>query len=304
MVGEDKMKNKIKKIKIDCVQVFIVVGMLLLTLTMIVPLLNILAKSLSDPSMSPYMGGLEIFPKDITFINYKIILNHPVLVPALLNSIYITVIGTFINITMTTVAAYALTRPGLVFKKAIMVFLIAMMLFDPGLVPEYLVIQDLGLIGSRWSVILVTAVNVYYLIIMMRFFEDVPHTMYEAAMIDGAGHFKSFFHIAVPLAKPGIATITMFYAVLRWNEYFKSGIYITKASKTTLQVLLRQFVVLNDTASLIGAENLLNNNEWAQVDMMALKSATIVIAILPILLLYPMVLKFYTKDIMAGGVKE
>lgn len=292
------------KKKFDIWQCLLVVIMFLLTLTMIVPLLNILAKSLSDPSVSPYMSGLEILPKKINFINYKIILQHPILIPALCNSIFITVVGTVINIVLTTMTAYALTRPGLVFKKYIMIFLVIMMLFDPGLVPEYLVIKDIGLMGSLWSVILVSAVNVYYLIIMMRFFEDVPVSLYEAATIDGASHLKTLFHIGFPLAKPGIATITMFYAVVRWNEYFKSGIYMTKASKTTLQVLLRQFVVLNDTAALIGAENILNNNEWAQVDMMALKNATIVIAILPILLLYPFVLKFYTKDIMAGGVKE
>ncbi|WP_053984612.1 carbohydrate ABC transporter permease [Niameybacter massiliensis] len=296
------MKKLIKKF--SAWQLILVIGMFLLTLTMIIPLLNILARSLSDPSVSPYMSGLDILPQKFNLINYKIILNHPILIPALLNSIFITIVGTSINILLTTMAAYALTRPGLVFKKVIMIFLIIMMLFDPGLVPEYLVIKELGLMGSLWSVILVTAVNVYYLIIMMRFFEEVPTALYEAATIDGAGHLKTFFHIAVPLAKPGIATITMFYAVVRWNEYFKSGIYMTKASKTTLQVLLRQFVVLNDTASLIGAENLLNNNEWAQVDMIALKNATIVIAILPILLIYPLVLKFYTKDIMAGGVKE
>ena len=131
-------------------QVILVIVMFLLTLTMIVPLLNILAKSLSGPTASPFMGGLEIFPKDISLINYKIILNHPVLIPAVFNSIFITIVGTIINISLTTMTAYALTRPGLLFKKAIMVFLIAMMLFDPGLVPEYLVITDLGLMGTRW----------------------------------------------------------------------------------------------------------------------------------------------------------
>ncbi|HEY4544684.1 MAG TPA: carbohydrate ABC transporter permease, partial [Tissierellaceae bacterium] len=179
-----------------------------------------------------------------------------------------------------------------------------MMLFDPGIVPEYLVIKDLGLMGSRWSVILVNAVNVYYLIIMMRYFDDVPKEIIEAAKIDGCGHIKMLFKVIYPLSKAGIATITMFYAVLRWNEYFKASIYIGNPSKTTLQVILRQFIVLDDTASIIGAQNLLNYNELAQLDFNALKYATIVVAIIPILILYPLVLKYYAKDVMGGGVKE
>ena len=299
---KDSIKRMVKNFSLY--QLILVVIFFLLTLTMIVPLLNILAVSLSDPSVSSSMSGLSILPEKLNFINYKVILSHPVLVPALFNSIFITVVGTLINIILTTTAAYVLTRPRLVLKKAIMIFLIFMMLFDPGLVPEYLVIKDIGLMGSQWSVILVNAVNVYYLIIMMRFFNEVPREMFEAAEIDGCGHFKMLFKIVYPLSKAGIATITMFYAVVRWNEYFKSGIYITSAKKTTLQVILRQFIVLEDNATLIGAQNLFNYNELARLDYNALKYATIIVAIIPILLLYPLVLKFYTGDIMAGGVKE
>lgn len=274
------------------------------TLTMIVPLLNILARSLSSPEASVTMSGLEIIPKDIDLINYRIVFSHPVLMPALWNSIVITVVGTAINILLTTTAAYVLTRPNLAFKKPIMIFLIFMMLFEPGLVPEYLVIQKLGLMGSKWSVILLTAVNVYYLIIMMRYFEEVPSSIYEAATIDGAGHLRMLFSIVFPLTKAGIATITMFYAVVRWNEYFKASIYLTKAKDTVLQVILRQFVVLGDTVSIVGQQNLYNYNDLARIDYNALKGATIIVAIIPILLLYPIVLKYYAKDVMGGGVKE
>jgi putative aldouronate transport system permease protein len=271
---------------------------------MIIPLLNILAVSLSDPSVSTKMSGLDIIPKKLSFINYKVVLSLPVLVQALFNSIFITVVGTFINIMLTTTAAYVLTRPGLIFKKIIMVFLIFMMLFDPGLVPEYLMIKNIGLMGSQWSVILVTSVNVYYLIIMMRFFDGVPQELIEAARIDGCGHIRILFKIIFPLAKAGIATITMFYAVVRWNEYFKASIYLSSAAKTTLQVILRQFIVLNDTVAIVGAQNMLNYNEFAKLDFNALKYATIIVAMIPILILYPFVLKYYTTDIMAGGVKE
>ncbi|WP_040213959.1 carbohydrate ABC transporter permease [Clostridium polynesiense] len=292
------------KDKFSFYQIIIIIIFTFITLTMIIPLLNILAISLSDSSVSAKMSGLEILPRNLSLLNYKVILSHPVLLPSLLNSIFITVVGTAINMLLTTTAAYVLTRPKLVFKKVLMVFLIFMMLFDPGIVPEYLVIKDLGLMGSQWSVILVNAVNVYYLIIMMRFFNEIPQEMFEAAEIDGCGHLNLLFKVVFPLSKAGIATITMFYAVLRWNEYFKASIYIGSAKKTTLQVILRQFIVLDDTVSIIGAQNILNYNELAKLDYNALKYATIIVAIIPILILYPLVLKYYAGDVMAGGIKE
>ncbi|HWR21849.1 MAG TPA: carbohydrate ABC transporter permease [Feifaniaceae bacterium] len=274
------------------------------TLTMIIPLLNILAISLSGPSASIHMTGLDILPKDFTLDNYRVVFSNPNIFTSLINSIFIAVVGVAINITLTTIAAYVLVQPQLVLKKAIMVFLIVMMLFDPGLVPEYLVVQKIGLMGSRWSVILVDAVNVFYLIIMMRYFQGVPQSVLEAARIDGAGHMTILFRVVAPLQKAGIATISMFYAVMRWNEYIKAGIYISTPSKTTLQVILRQFVVENDTASLVGAGNLMNYNDLARMDYTAIRYATIIVAILPILLLYPIVLKYYAKDVMQGSVKE
>jgi len=274
------------------------------TLTMIVPLLNVLARSLSSPEASVKMSGLDIIPKDFSLFNYRIVFNHPALMSALRNSIFVTIVGTAINIILTTTAAYVLTRPKLIFKRPIMVFLIFMMLFEPGLVPEYLVIQKLGLMGSKWSVILVAAVNVYYLIIMMRYFEEIPASIFEAANLDGAGHLRILFSIVFPLSKAGIATITMFYAVLRWNEFFKASIYLLKAKDTLFQVVLRQFVILGDTVSIVGQQNIWDYNELARIDPIALKDATIIVAIIPVLLLYPIVLKYYAKDVMGGGIKE
>ncbi len=294
----------IRKKKLKISQILIIIILISITLTIIFPLLNILARSLSNPDLSPTMNGLNIIPKGFNLINYKIILSNPVIIPSLYSSVFITVIGTIINMLLTVSAAYALTRPNLAGKKIIMVFLIIMMLFDPGIVPEYFVVKGLGLIGSRWAVILSMAVNVYYLIIMMRYFEEVPSEMYEAAKVDGAGHVQTLVSIAVPLCKPAIATFTLFYGVLRWNEYFRSGIYITSLKKSPLQVVLRRFIVEGDTVTLIGAKNLLVRNEFAQIDYTALSYATIVVVMIPILIVYPLVLRFYTKDIMAGGVKE
>lgn len=284
-------------------QLLLAAVLFLFTLTMLIPLLHILARSLSDPMRSTEMSGLEIIPRGFSLINYQVIFGNKNFVPSIFNSIFITLIGTLLNMMLTITAAYVLTRPKLVGKKFLMSFFIVMMLFDPGIVPEYIVIRKLGLMGSQWSVILSQAVNVYYLVILMRYFEAVPRELTEAAEMDGAGHFVILWKIISPLAEAGIATLTMFYAVLRWNEYYRSGIYISKISKVPLQVILRKFVVSGDITTLIGTQNLMNYNELAKLDYTALQYSTIVVAIIPILLIYPVVLRFYNKDIFAGGVK-
>lgn len=284
-------------------QLLLAAVLFLFTLTMLIPLLHILARSLSDPMRSTEMSGLEIIPRGFSLINYQVIFGNKNFVPSIFNSIFITLIGTLLNMTLTITAAYVLTRPKLVGKKFLMSFFIVMMLFDPGIVPEYIVIRKLGLMGSQWSVILSQAVNVYYLVILMRYFEAVPRELTEAAEMDGAGHFMILWKIISPLAEAGIATLTMFYAVLRWNEYYRSGIYISKISKVPLQVILRKFVVSGDITTLIGTQNLMNYNALAKLDYTALQYSTIVVAIIPILLIYPLVLRFYNKDIFAGGVK-
>jgi putative aldouronate transport system permease protein len=286
------------------VQGLLIILLIALALTMVVPLLNIIATSFSSPEESVKMKGLEILPRDLDLMNYRIVFSHPVLLSSIGNSLFITIVGTAINMVLTVSAAYVLTRPNLTLKRPLMVFFIIMMLFDPGTIPEYLVVQKIGLMGSRWSVILVSAVNVYYLVIMMRYFEKVPQSLLDAATIDGCGHVQLLTRVICPLSQSGIATITMFYAVVRWNEYFKASIYIMKASDTVLQVILRQFVVLGDTVSMLGQQNLFNYNDLARMDYGALKDATIIVAIIPILLIYPVVLRFYARDALAGGIKE
>lgn len=296
--------NSKKTKRLGLFQFVLMAILFLLTLTMVVPLLHILARSLSDPLRSGGMNGLDILPKGLTFINYQVLFSNKNVLPSIFNSLFITLVGTVLNILLTILAAYALTRPQLVGKRVLMVFFIIMMLFDPGIVPEYMVVKALKLTGSQWSIILCQAMNVYYLIVMMRYFEAVPPSLYEAARIDGATHFSILFQIVCPLAKAGVATLTMFYGVARWNEYYRSGIYISSISKVPLQVILRKFVVDGDVTTLIGTQNLFDYNALAKLDYTALQYATIIVAIIPILLVYPLVLKFYTKNVMAGGVKE
>ncbi len=282
--------------------IVICVALFIMTLTMIIPILNIVAISFSSPEKLSEVTGLTVLPKGFSIINYKVLLSNPKILKSLFNAVFITVVATTINLLLTSIAAYVLTRPKLKGKRIFMGIMILVMVMEPGIVPEYLVMKQIGLIGSYWSVILYKAVNVYYLIILMRFFEDVPQSLVEAAEVDGVGHITILFKIFLPLAKPAMATIGLFYAVFHWNEYFRASIYLDQA-QWPLQVILRQFVVLNDTTSLVGANSLLTYNEAAQLNYDALQAGTIVIAIVPILMLYPLILKYYTKGTMEGGVK-
>jgi len=284
----------------------IIMGIILIFLaaSMLIPMLNILAQSLSHPDKVHVLKGWDILPKGFSLVNFQVILSQPLVIRSILNSVFITVVGTFLNLVMTASAAYVLTRPGLVGKKIFMYFFIIMMIFEPGIIQEYFLMKDIHLLDSLFSMVFYKCVNVYYLIILMRFMEDIPGSLIEAARIDGAGHVNVLFKIMMPLCKVPLLTVGMFYAVFRWNEFFKSSIFLTSKKNTVLQVLLKQFVVNSDTQVIVGAANIMANNNIAQLDNGSLKAATIVIAVIPILLLYPIILKYYTSDVLAGGVKE
>lgn len=273
------------------------------TLAVLIPVLNILAMSFSDPGKVKDLSGLDIIPKGFSFINYEIILSNPMIVRSILNSIFITVVGTLLNLLLTAMAAYVLARTEFVGKKFVLVFLIAIMVFEPSMITEYLLMKDLGLLNTYASLILYKAINVYYLFILMRFFKEIPDSLLEAARIDGAGHFRIFSSIVIPLSKPALATMTLFYGVYHWNEYFRATIYITDPNKWPLQVVLRQFVVKQDNTTMLSGMNI-SSEQLASLDFASLQASTIIIAILPLLLLYPLILKYFTKGTMEGGEKD
>ena len=284
----------------------LLVGFLLLALCAIVlvPLLNLLALSLSDTRRVSELSGLGIIPKGFSLIVYRVLAANPFFMRSILNSIYITALGTAINLAMTAMAAYALTRPTLPGRRLLMLVVIVIMVFEAGIVPEYLVVKRIGLMNTRWAVILYNAVNVYYLIILMRFFDEVPRDLIDAARVDGAGHGRILRHVMLPLSQSAIATLGLFYGVMHWNEYFRAGIYLNDPLKYPLQLILRQFVVLDDTSALIGSGTLYSYDEAARLSYAALRAGTIIVAIIPVLMLYPLILKYYTRGVMEGGLKE
>ncbi|MFC6315436.1 carbohydrate ABC transporter permease [Lapidilactobacillus achengensis] len=278
--------------------------LLLIAACMVIPILNILAQSLTSPDRMQDLSGLSIIPKGFTFQNYQILFSNPQVTRSIFISIFLTVCGTALSLFLTAITAYVLTRPSFVGKNFFMIMLIIFMVFEPGLVQEYFVVKDLGLINSLWSIILYRTIDVYYLIILMRFFEEIPESIMESADIDGAGHFTKFTKIVLPLSKTAMATMGLFYGVFRWNEYFRASIYINDPSKWPLQVLMRQFVVLNDNSSMMNSSGALSAEVLKSIDFNSLKAGTIIVSIIPLILLYPFVLKFFTEGTMDGGVKE
>lgn len=284
---------QVSSVCINAIMVFVL-------LVVLVPMLNLVAKSFSDPAKVAGMPGWQIIPAGFSLINYEIIFSNPAIWRALLNSVFITVVGVALNVVVTSMAAYAMTRPVLPGKKLFMAFFIMMMIFEPGIIQEYFVIKGLGLMDNLWSMVLYNTVTVYNLILLMRFFSDTPEAILEAASIDGAGHLNILFKVFLPMNKIPIMTVGMFYAVARWNEFFRSSVFLTSNKNTVLQVFLRRFVVEGDSTVLAS----LGNIDLTGVNMTSLKSATIVVVILPILCMYPFILKHYTSGVMQGGVKE
>jgi putative aldouronate transport system permease protein len=276
----------------------------LLTLSILVPILNLVAMSFSDPLKVHELDGLDILPKGFSLLTYKVLFSNPLIVRSIFNTLFITIVGTLLNLFLTAMAAYVLARTEFIGKKIIMVFLIVIMVFEPGLIPEYLLMKNLGLLNTYTSLIVFKAINIYYLFILMRFFQEVPDSILEAARIDGAGHFRIFTKIMLPLSTPAMATLGLFYGVYHWNEYFRATIYITDPNKWPLQVVLRQFVVERDNTSLLGAQNVLSYDQVASLDFGSLQAGTIIISMVPLLILYPIILKYYAKGALEGGVKD
>ncbi|PAE43082.1 carbohydrate ABC transporter permease [Bacillus sp. 7884-1] len=294
--------KKLTKLSISSIVIYSI--LFVISLAILVPLLHLLAMSLSDPLKVHELGGLGIIPEGFSLINYKILFSNPLIVKSIFNTFLITIIGTTLNLLLTSMTAYVLARTKFPGRNIVMIFLIVIMVFEPGLIPEYLLVKNLGLLDTYASLILYKTVNIFYLFIMMRFFEDVPESILEAARMDGAGHFRIFTKIMLPLSKPALATMGLFYGVYHWNEYFRATIYLTDIGKWPLQVVLRQFVVERDNTSLVGAQNFLSYDQVATIDFASLQAGTIIISIVPLLLLYPLILKYYTKGAFEGGVKD
>ncbi|WP_299970201.1 carbohydrate ABC transporter permease [Devosia sp. 66-22] len=281
----------------------IVTTLLAMVVVTVQPILNLLAVSLSDNARVPGMSGLTIIPEGFSLDVWTVLVNHPRVQQGMLNSILITAVGVVINIALTTLMAWGLSRPGLPGRRAVYVLVLVTIVFEPGMLPDYFFNKQFGLLDTYWSVIMYKAVNAWYLIILVRFFEEIPEDLIEAARIDGANPFQTFYMVVLPLAKPAIATIALFYIVFHWNEFFRPLLYLNDQNKWPLQLVLRQFVVEGDKLSIVGLEDMGKYTNASQIDLRAFKAGMILLTIAPILVIYPLILKYFTKGTMTGAVK-
>lgn len=284
-------------------QTIIVSSLLLMVVVTVQPILNLLAISFSDPARVPGMSGLAITPSGFSLDVWSLLINHPDVQRGLFNSVLITLSGTLLNVTFTALMAWALSRPRLPGRRILFVFVLVTIIFEPGLIPDYFVARELGLLNTYWSVILYKMVNAWYLIILIRFFEEVPSELLEAAELDGANAFQTLWKVVMPLTKPALATITLFYLVYHWNEFLRPMIYLTDSSMHPLQVVLRKFVVEGDKSAMVGVAAMTNYQGAGQISTRALNAGMIMFTILPILAVYPLILKFFTKGTMSGALK-
>tara|TARA_R110002072_G_scaffold240070_2_gene398145 strand:+ start:3709 stop:4602 length:894 start_codon:yes stop_codon:yes gene_type:complete len=267
------------------------------------PILHLVAVSFSEPENVPGMSGLEVIPDGFSLQVWSLLIQNPNVQRGLFNAVLITGVGTAINIVATVLMAWALAQKALPGRRWILLLVLVTVVFDPGIIPDFFVMKKLGLLNSYWSVILYRAVFAWYLIILIRLFEEVPHELLEAAELDGANAFQTLWHVVVPVAKSSIAMIGLFYLVLHWNEFFRSMIYLNDPDKWPLQVVLRQFVVEGDKLSMVGVGNMYSYNEISQISIRALRAGMITLTIAPLILIYPLILKFFTRGTMSGAVK-
>ncbi|MGN7310947.1 carbohydrate ABC transporter permease [Alkalicoccobacillus gibsonii] len=267
----------------------------------IIPLVHILAVSFSSPA--PANANLVKFvPLDFTISAWQQTLGNENFLRALWNGISRTVLGTVISLTTITLAAYALSKEDKDFRgrKLYIYFLIFIMLFNGGLIPTYILVQNLGLINTIWALVLPGAVNVFNLILMLNFFRTgVPKSLEEAALIDGAGHFRILFSIYLPISLPALATIGLFTMVGQWNSWFDGLIYLTDSSKFPLSTFLQTIIVQNDYSQMN-----VNPDEMKAMSERTVRAAQIFIGALPIIMVYPFLQKYFVKGIVLGSVKE
>jgi putative aldouronate transport system permease protein len=267
-------------------------------LLVIIPFWSVVATSIADQkTINDSGGGMVMFPKGISFQAYATVLSGGVVTRATVISILITVVGTLLSLAATAGLAYWLSRPGAAGSKPILMLVLGAVLFSPGLIPSYLVVKQFNLLDSYWSLILPVLVNAFNVIVMRAFFQELPQELFESAAIDGASSATILFKIVLPLSKAVMAVIGLFYAVAYWNAFFNALLYIQSTDKWPMALVLRTYVV-NQTS--IGADQ---NAVEALPPQLSLQMAILVIAIVPILVVYPFLQRHFAKGVMIGAVK-
>ena len=296
--AKGKNQNKIY-IGSKAFDVFLVIFMLILSVIFLYPFLNVLAVSLSSNRMIT-TGQVTFFPRELQLDGYKMLFREEDILRAYWNTIIIAAGATIISLVLTSLLAYTLMVQDFVLRKPMSVLLIISMFFTGGTVPTYLLIRNLGLYNSWWSLILPNAVTAYNVFLYRSYFKGISPEIREAARIDGAGEFTILAKIYAPLSKALYATFGLFTAVNVWNNYYEALLYIKDSARQPIQMILRKIVFTSGTSNMSDAQQMINNGALNQLNV---QYACVIATIGPILLVYPFVQKYFAQGVQMGAVK-
>lgn len=276
-----------------------VIGILIMMIVL-VPLIFVVAASFSDPELVLH-GKVLLIPKGFTVKAYTMVFENQEIWQGYRNTIFYTVAGTAINIVLTVMAAYPLSRKEMAGRRFFTLVILFTMYFNGGLIPTYLLVRDLGMYNTVWAILIPAAISTYNLIVAKSFFEQsIPQELYESAKLDGCGNVRMLFSIVLPLSKAILAVLVLYYGVAHWNAYFNALIYLRDTTKHPLQVILRNILLLGQTEQM-GSNDVGMGEKIKMVE--AIKYSVIVVSSVPILLLYPLAQRYFVSGVMIGAVK-
>jgi len=285
-------------------RIFEIVNYVLLCGVLIVviyPLIYVLSASFSDPA-AILRGEIWLWPKGFNLRAYAKVFQNADILRGYYNTIVYTAVGTAINLVLTTLAAYPLSRKDFYGRNVITAFIVFTMFFSGGMIPMYLLIRDLHMLNTIWAIVIPGAVSVWNLIIMRTYFQSsIPHEIQEAAMIDGCNNLQTLVRVVLPLSAPIVAVMILFYAVGHWNAFFNALLYLTDRKMFPLQVILREILIQEDMSEM--ASRLDDSLIQYMMEIEGLKYAVVVVANLPVLVLYPFLQKYFVKGVMIGALK-
>jgi putative aldouronate transport system permease protein len=284
------MNKKISLFDIINGFVMLIVGVIILY-----PIIYVVSVSFSD-TIYIVQNKITFYPKGFNLDAYKMILKDNRIPRSYLNTILYTSAGTIINLLMTAMGAYPLAKKNFFGRKFFVTAIVITMFFSGGMIPSFIVVQKLGLINSMWALIIPNAIWTTQLLILKSFYESISPSLYEAAIVDGASEYRILFQIIIPLSKPALASLALFYFMGHWNSYFLPLIYLNDLDKLPLQVILRDMLIDNTASN----PNLMTTSKLTPE---AMKNATIFLSMVPVLMIYPFVQKYFAKGIMLGSVK-
>lgn len=275
--------------------------MVLISLVAVYPLYYIYINSLSS---GVYVGANQVtlYPKGFTTYAYSIAFRNPAVVTSFLNSIFYTVAGTIISVLLTALCAYPLSRKDFYGGKVITFFIMFTMFFSGGIIPLFLTIRDLKMYNTRWAILLPACISVYNVIVMRTFFQSISYELTESAYIDGANDWVIFKRIIMPLSKPILATMILFYGVANWNSFYNALMFLSDKTLYPLQLVLRSIVIEGSTTEMAYAASSEGSMVTA-IDTKSIKYAVTAVTTLPLILVYPFVFKYFEKGVMIGSVK-